>query len=452
MPKFDARIPLRFRLALLVTGLLAGTVLLADWIGLAPDARRQLMRGRVALCESLAACGTAMVAGGDAAGFESAVAALVDRNPSLRSVRLTDADGNTTFQTNGHERHWSARPEDHDWSITVPIFRFGQPWGSLQLAFTETETELGMASYGVWGLLAFLIPICLIQYALLIELILPPPKSPAENQPVSSDHDDTVRMQPQDTTVVVSAAESASIAATALCDGDSATTPPGHADGLPPIHTTLPIDDEEMRGIVVNFVDRLDGRLDGMQDALRQADFRTLRSEAHWLKGSGGTVGFSDFTDPARELENAAKDEDSRLALDILQQIRSIRSRIVSPVATDDAAVDQTPIECTLPLDDEDYLEIVVDFIQQLDVRLMGMLSMVQTKAFEELENEAHWLKGSGGTVGFPALTDAALKLMNAARSQDVHQCQESLRVVLEIRQRLVVPQPIGGTASPDDG
>ncbi|WP_182867172.1 Hpt domain-containing protein [Rhodopirellula sp. JC639] len=335
MPKFDARIPLRFRLALLVTGLLAGTVLLADWIGLAPDARRQLMRGRVALCESLAACGTAMVASGDSAGFESAVAALVDRNPSLRSVRLTDADGNTTFQTSGHDRHWSASPEDRDWSISVPIFRFGQPWGSLQLAFTETERELGMASYGIWGLLAFLIPICLIQYALLIELVLPSPKSPADDRPLASDppaaeHDDTVQIQPQEATVVVSAAEFAAMT-------------PGDADGLPPIHTTLPIDDEEMRGIVVSFVDRLDGRLDGMQDALRQADFQTLRSEAHWLKGSGGTVGFSDFTDPARALENAAKDEDSRLALDLLDQIRSIRSRIVSPAATDDAAIHFPP-------------------------------------------------------------------------------------------------------------
>ncbi|WP_372898749.1 Hpt domain-containing protein, partial [Stieleria sp.] len=101
---------------------------------------------------------------------------------------------------------------------------------------------------------------------------------------------------------------------------------------------------------------------------------------------------------------------------------------------------DNAPIECTLPLDDEDYLDIVVDFLQQLDVRLMGMLSMVQTKSFDELYDEAHWLKGSGGTVGFPAFTDPALALMNASERRDVRQCQESLRDVLAIRQRLVVP------------
>ena len=227
---------------------------------------------------------------------------------------------------------------------------------------------------------------------------------------------------------------------------------PGAPSG-PPIHTTLPIDDEEMRCIVVNFIDRLDGRLNGMQDALDHADFQTLRSEAHWLKGSGGTVGFGDFTIPARELEFAAKDQDSQLALDILQQISSIRSRIVPPappgepaepsaaMPSNAAVDDHAPIECTLPLDDADYLAIVVDFLEQLDARLMGMLSMVQNQSFDELENEAHWLKGSGGTVGFPAFTEPALALIDASRRRSVRQCQKTLRDVLAVRQRLVVPQ-----------
>lgn len=100
-----------------------------------------------------------------------------------------------------------------------------------------------------------------------------------------------------------------------------------------------------------------------------------------------------------------------------------------------------SPIECTLPLDDEEYLAIVLDFVQRLDVRLMGMLSMLQRKAFDELEDEAHWLKGAGGTVGFAELTEPSRSLMIAARQQNVPRCQEALNGILSIRQRMALPR-----------
>ncbi|PAY20963.1 hypothetical protein CKO51_03560 [Rhodopirellula sp. SM50] len=482
MPKFDARIPIRTRLTLTLVCLLTATVLLADWIGLIPDSRTQLARGRVSVCESLAAAGTAMVAAGNSKGFESAVTALVERNRSLRSARLIDSDGNTAFQTAGHAQYWSPLPQHRDSNFTLPIFRFGKPWGNLQLAFTAPATELAGSRFGIWGLLAFLIPISLLQYSWLLETMLPSPAATAdpavadpatadrESLPADSDGAGVPQSPPTAAAVVpgVLALNNNTLSDDTLKDYRSAddtlrdVAPAAHtpeaspsescAPSGPPIHTTLPIDDEEMRCIVVNFVDRLDARLNGMQDALNHADFQTLRSEAHWLKGSGGTVGFGDFTIPAKELEHAAKDQDSQLALDLLQQIHSIRSRIVPPAPPSDQpsapqppSTDNAPIKCTLPLDDEDYLDIVVDFLQQLDLRLMGMLSMVQTKSFDELHDEAHWLKGSGGTVGFPAFTDPALALMNASERRDVRQCQESLRDVLAIRQRLVVPH----TANP---
>ncbi len=106
-----------------------------------------------------------------------------------------------------------------------------------------------------------------------------------------------------------------------------------------------------------------------------------------------------------------------------------------------DASENASPIECTLPLDDDEYLEIVLDFIERMDARLMGMLSMIQRSDFENLESEAHWLKGAGGTVGFPDLTEPSRDLMNAARQSDIQRCQELIQVILEIRQRIVLPE-----------
>lgn len=1000
MLKLYERIPIRYRLALTLVCIFTGAVLLADWMGLVPNDRKQLMRGRISLCESLAINGTAMVASGNSTGFEKAVKALVDRNDSLRSVRLVDPDGKRKFETSGHSDYWSDDPDQMASNISVPIFRFGQPWGDLQIAFTDTKTELGWSRYGIWGLLALIIPICFLQFSFflkrmvsalnpegaipenvrsfmdtfaeglviiddreriliankqlcnalgqtsdelfgkpigslhfeigddktewpwfeamreekliserilrlrrndgekesiatftvtcnpfpgqglmatfdditeieenkarlavalgvakdaseaksaflanmsheirtplnavlgftdvlrrglvtdsgeavghlnmihrsgahLLELIndildlskieagrmqcesiateidevildavsvqngraqeknielnvefltdLPvrvhcdPTRlrqiitnllgnaikfteqgavtvrteclalTPETSAQVTGDVDNCLRIHVDDTGIGMTPQQQAKIF-DSFVQADSSTTrkfggtglglsisrhlaeamggmltvsssagrgstftvtlpvsesdaldwtsreiitdranrrehrgestqlktlPPkpvlvvddgeanrrlielvltragaivscaengqeaidmidsGHfqlilmdmqmpvLDGMTatrqlrsagcrlpivaltgnamkgdrekciqagcddflskpvnldslleccqtylgheengtesttsnhhtakdsadtespaienlfskgaesqlandaaaaPIHTTIPIDDDELREVVVHFIDRMDARLSGMEDAVRQADFDTLQNEAHWLKGSGGTVGFNELTDPAIQLENAAKIGDTELALQILEEIQSIRARIVSPVAAGDSnsspsepvpptrsdstrspraettdpgmhsassetsEKEDTPIECTLPLDDEDYLEIVIDFIKRLDVRLLGMLSMVQTKSFEELENEAHWLKGAGGTVGFPALTAPSAALMLAARDGQVGRCQESLRDILQIRQRLVIPRTINPT------
>lgn len=235
-----------------------------------------------------------------------------------------------------------------------------------------------------------------------------------------------------------------------------------------PIHSALPIDDDEMRSVVIGFLDRLDGRLDGIQAAIDEANFDVVQSEAHWLKGSGGTVGFAEFTVPAKDLENAAKSNDLATANSILGQIQSIRSRIVAPTLSGTPVamsplvssapaelpsdvVQENPqaatsneadesIHCQLPMDDDDYREIVIDFVERLDVRLMGMVSLVKKKSFEELGNEAHWLKGAGGTVGFPALTQPATDLMKAARENEAEASQNALRALLCVRQRMVVP------------
>ena len=66
--------------------------------------------------------------------------------------------------------------------------------------------------------------------------------------------------------------------------------------------------------------------LQAMIDALESGRFEDLAKLAHWLKGSGGTLGFNDFTEPAAELEQAAKREsleDSRAHLNAIGNLVS---------------------------------------------------------------------------------------------------------------------------------
>ena len=67
----------------------------------------------------------------------------------------------------------------------------------------------------------------------------------------------------------------------------------------------------EIQAILSDFVDDLSSKLELMEMAIEAEDFDTIESLAHWLKGSGGSLGFDRFTEPATALESAA--EASRL-------------------------------------------------------------------------------------------------------------------------------------------
>jgi HPt (histidine-containing phosphotransfer) domain-containing protein len=238
------------------------------------------------------------------------------------------------------------------------------------------------------------------------------------------------------------------------------------ADGL--IHSTLPMDDADFRQIVADFIGRLDERLESIESAVKQSDFIALQQQAHWLKGAGGTVGLGVFTEPARQLEDAAKVSDNERAVEILKTIRSLQSRIACPgnegfadqtvamhplsesvMADDDAPESGTettetmdePIHTTLPMDDRDFCEIVVEFIGRLDERLIEMQGLVHRQEFDDLADQAHWLKGAGGTVGFPQLMEPSQSLMLAAREKSAERSAEFMDQVLAVRRRMVIPR-----------
>jgi HPt (histidine-containing phosphotransfer) domain-containing protein len=94
------------------------------------------------------------------------------------------------------------------------------------------------------------------------------------------------------------------------------------------------------RQIVVDFVQRLDEQLDVMQAACRDGDYEQLASLAHWLKGAGGTVGFAEFTAPARTLEQSAREDETDKIATILSELKDLAQAIEVPGAVEAGAVD----------------------------------------------------------------------------------------------------------------
>ncbi|WP_164103074.1 ATP-binding protein [Candidatus Laterigemmans baculatus] len=95
-----------------------------------------------------------------------------------------------------------------------------------------------------------------------------------------------------------------------------------------PIVSTLPLELPAFRRIVDEFVLKLADRVNEMQIAYEASEWDELASLAHWLKGSGGTVGFDCLTAPAQNLEQHAKQKNAAAVHTTLLELHSLVDRI----------------------------------------------------------------------------------------------------------------------------
>lgn len=101
---------------------------------------------------------------------------------------------------------------------------------------------------------------------------------------------------------------------------------PDTANGAP-IYSILPTEDADFLEIVLEFLERLRQKKTELQDAWESRDLSAVAEIAHWLKGSGGTAGFSDFTEPAKELELFARQGRLESIIDPLSRIEQLIDR-----------------------------------------------------------------------------------------------------------------------------
>ncbi len=98
-----------------------------------------------------------------------------------------------------------------------------------------------------------------------------------------------------------------------------------------PIYSSLPMDEPEFREIVMEFVPLLKQKIQLMKNAEANRQLDELAKLAHWLKGSGGTVGFSEMYEPALALELAAKEKRFNEIRRLIDELDSLSEAIVVP-------------------------------------------------------------------------------------------------------------------------
>lgn len=109
---------------------------------------------------------------------------------------------------------------------------------------------------------------------------------------------------------------------------------------LEPMLSRLAVN-ERMQPFIDEFLEKLKDDEKNMRQAWHNRDFNGLAMLANALKGSAGTFGFDDFTEPASELEKAANECNHEAVSDYLSTVYEMCARAqLSSSGADNSAVD----------------------------------------------------------------------------------------------------------------
>jgi len=198
----------------------------------------------------------------------------------------------------------------------------------------------------------------------------------------------------------------------------------------------LAVADERFIPIVEEFGERLETRISELRDALREEQWTALKDIAHWMKGAAGSVGLDALVKPARDLESAAINTDPDACLLAIDIIADMQSRILTdpgdavdrvPPEThelaDDGILDDddSAIISTLPIDVPEFHEVVGLFLERLEEKMQLLRVAVDNVDVDGISEVLHWLRGSGGSVGFPDYS---------VRCDQIKQCANELQGV----------------------
>ena len=133
MKKISATIRIAVSLAALSVSLLLG----AQLLGLLPSEQQAVLRGRSALCESLAVNFSLLADRSDFPVMEQGLKVIKERNPDMISIAVRRESGEFLVTVGDHAAHWKEPPRGRstDTHVCVPILTGSQRWGTVEVCF-----------------------------------------------------------------------------------------------------------------------------------------------------------------------------------------------------------------------------------------------------------------------------------------------------------------------------
>lgn len=116
--------------------------------------------------------------------------------------------------------------------------------------------------------------------------------------------------------------------------------------------------------------------------------------------------------------------------------------------------LDATNVIVSSLAEDEEYVELIEDYVAEMPERIRQMQDRFRAKQFDQLCRLAHQLKGSAGSYGFESLSPCAAHLENAVRNDrsedEIYQLLVELTTMCQ-RLRAEKPDPSRETDSAED-
>ena len=142
------------------------------------------------------------------------------------------------------------------------------------------------------------------------------------------------------------------------------------------------------------------------------------------------------------EFEMAATEE---LHQEYKQKIASSADPSAATTQLDDNSQQTSPfsirkIHSTLPMDEPEFREIVIEFVPTLQDKIKQMKEAFASSDLDGLAKLAHWLKGAGGTVGFDEFYQPTLDLEMACKGQQTDVAQAKIVEIDLLCQRIEIP------------
>ena len=220
-----------------------------------------------------------------------------------------------------------------------------------------------------------------------------------------------------------------------------------------PIRSALSDGTNKFQKLIDKFIVRLNQKQQEIHAVIEVEDYSELEDLAHWLKGSAGSIGFHDFTEPAAELEKAARLKDHHSIVEIMTGIDALIDAITVEPEKELTHTEEKDMDKSKPNPEKDteinvitssllqssptLKPMVERFILRLSDKITQMETALKNMQFGELTDLAHWLKGSAGSLGFHDFTLPATELEGAAKTNHEENSQYWLEVIKELSSKI---------------
>ena len=127
----------------------------------------------------------------------------------------------------------------------------------------------------------------------------------------------------------------------------------------------------------------------------------------------------------------------------LIQMVAQLGAKEVPTDQKSTNSAPKPPTATTQPIesefaDDPDFAEIIDQFVAGLTDKVESMQQALANADFETLQRLAHQLKGAGGSYGYPALTDSAKVLEEAAKVKDHEAAALALVPLTKLSQAII--------------